>query len=152
MLKLNSLQLEPKRKKYEITFVENVFTTELSALPAKNTNDAKKQIKFKEELEKRKEVFFKSDFIQNFPIVIIFASDSKYIETYPGEVQNLFNVNFVREEIIEKHKLWLHSSKNEGKPKLLIHTRQLTNSISTGLIESLAKIIAKFINENEIVL
>ena len=52
-----------KKNKYEINFVENIFTTELSHLPAKNTNEAKSQENFEIELAKRKEDFFKSKFI-----------------------------------------------------------------------------------------
>lgn len=142
---------EPKKDKYEITFVENIFTTELSCLPAKNTSEAKKQANFKDELKKRKEKFFKSDFIQNFPVILIFASDNNYIETYTGEICELFNVKY--DGLFEydvKDKIWLHSSKIQNEPKLLIHTRQLTNRISKKLIENLAEIIVNFAKDNEI--
>lgn len=141
-----------KNDKYEITFVENVFTTELSNLHAPNSKEAKRQEKFSEELQLRKDDFFKSKFIQQFPIVIIFASDNKYIETYPGEVCDLFNVKF--DYLLNqnaKDKIWIHSeSENAKNPKLLIHTRQLTNRISSELIPNLSKLIVSFINENSI--
>ena len=136
-----------KKDKYEISFVENVFTTELSHLPAKNTNEAKSQENFEIELSKRKEDFFKSKFIDNFQIVLIFANDNKYIETYSGEVCDLFNVKFDRiYEYEGKDKIWLHYSDN----KLLLHTRQLTNSIGSELINTLAEIVAIYIKENGI--
>ena len=41
---LSNLEINfEKNDKYEISFVENIFTTELSNLHAPNTNDAKKQ-------------------------------------------------------------------------------------------------------------
>jgi hypothetical protein len=139
-----------KNDKYEITFIENIFTTELSNLPAKNTNQAKRQTNFSIELEKRKQSFFRSKFIQQFPITVIFATDNKYIETYPGEVCALFKVRFsVKHNYIGKDSIWIHySSDPENTPKLLIHTRQLTNSISKELTDNLAAIIMNFMREN----
>jgi|GEM_PF-833666 len=141
-----------RKDKYEITFVENVFTSELSNLPARNTRSAKKQPNFVAELSKRKLTFFKSEFIQSFPVIVIFATDNKYIETYPGEVCELFNVKFDKlYNYSGKDKIWLHSSSSpDNNPKLLIHTRQLTNSISKELIISISEIIAKFIQENSL--
>ena len=138
--------------KYEINFVENVFTTELSNLPAKNTISAKKQINFDTELSKRKQLFFKSDFIQQFPIIVIFANDNKYIETYSGEVCELFNVKFDKLcDYAGKDKIWLHSNLNpKEKPRFLIHTRQLTNSVSEELIICISDLISKFIIENSL--
>ncbi|UPQ78967.1 hypothetical protein M0M57_15275 [Flavobacterium azooxidireducens] len=141
-----------KEDKYEISFIENVFTTELSNLHAPNTKDAKKQEKFKEELKLRKADYFKSQFIQQFPVIIIFASDNEYIETYPGEVCELFNVKFNSlYDHNSKDKIWVHfENENEKKPKLLIHTRQLTNRITAELIPNICEIIVNFIRENSI--
>ncbi|MFH6998885.1 hypothetical protein ACHRVZ_13185 [Flavobacterium sp. FlaQc-57] len=150
---LSNLNLEnSKEDKYEINFVENIFTTELSNLHAPNTNDAKKQENFSNELKSRKDSFFRSKFIEQFPIIVIFASDNKYIETYPGEVCELFNVKFnnlYNENA--KDKIWIHSEiSKEKNPRLLIHTRQLTNSISKDLIPSICDLIIQFIKENSI--
>lgn len=145
-----------RRKDNKITFVENVFTTELSNLPAPNTNDAKNQKEFKPELEKRKKEFWDDDFIKRFSVVVILASDNKYIETYPGEVCKLFDVEFFEQRICAKSdKLWIHyavKGKNNGYPKLVIHTRQLTNGASNELIEEIGKLITDFINEHSIVI
>ena len=141
---------DSNKKNYEITFVENVFTTELSNLGAPTTNEAKQLAGFRFQLKKRKDVFWRSEFIQNFPIILITASDDKYIETYPGEVCELFNVNFQEQVICGKSdKMWIHYSKSD-KPKLLIHTRQLTNGASNDLLEKVSWKIAEFIKENSI--
>ncbi len=139
-----------KKDKYEISFIENVFTTELSNLHAPNTKDAKKQVKFGQELKLRKTEFFKSKFIEEFQIVIIFASDNKYIETYPGEICELFNVKFIElHNPNAKDKIWIHTKNETGKkPKLLIHTRQLTNRITTELIPTISEIVAEFMKTN----
>lgn len=141
-------------KDLRITFVENVFTTELSNLPSPNTNDAKRQKEFYSELKIRKDVFFNDKFINQFPIVIIFASDNKYIETYPGEVCEMFGVNYFESHVCSiSNKLWIHyavDEKNEVYPKLVIHTRQLTNGASLDLIKSIAELIRVFAEKHNI--
>jgi len=141
-----------KIDKYEISFIENVFTTELSNLHAPNTKDAKKQERFGQELKLRKIEFIKSKFIEEFQIVIIFASDNKYIETYPGEICELFNVKFIKlHNPNAKDKIWIHTENEAGKkPKLLIHTRQLTNRITTELIPNISEIVVEFMKTNSI--
>lgn len=152
LYKLDIKDQEPKKDKYEITFIENVFTTELSNLPAKKAKDAKRLEGFRDELKRRKHILFNSKFIESFQIIVIFANDSKYIETYPGEVCELFKVKFDNIHDYEgKDKIWIHHSINASEsPKLLIHTRQLTNSISKGLIDNISDIIADFVKKNAI--
>lgn len=138
-----------KKSHYEITFVEDVFTTELNNLHAARTSDAKRLDGFKENLSRRKKVFWKSEFIQQFPITVIFASDQKYLETYPGEVCELFNVRCLGQTKIGKSSYWLHHEvEGSSSPKLLIHTRQLTNGASNALIEALAGEVVKFIENH----
>lgn len=146
--KLNISQTN--NRKNEITFVENVFTTELSNLSAPTTKEAKEIDGFKIKLDKRKKDYFNSQFILNFPIVLIVASDNQYIETYEGEVRELFEVDFIKEINCGKsNKIWLHYSKN-NKPKMVIHTRQLTNGASNELLIKIADLITEFIIENSI--
>lgn len=141
-----------KKDKYEITFVENVFTTELSNLHAPNTKDAKKQDNFDTELNLRKRDFFDTKFVNEFQIVIIFASDNKYIETYSGEICKLFKVEFIKlHNTKAKDKIWIHKeNENTERPRLLIHTRQLTNRITSELIPNICEIVVDFIKENAI--
>lgn len=139
-----------KKDNKEITFVENVFTTELNNLHAPTTKEAKKRNDFTAKLEKRKNIVLKSDFIQNFPIVLILADDNDYIETYQGEVCETFGVKFIDKiEFNKNTNLWYHHSRNDN-PKLVIHTRQLTGAPHPKLIETIAKKIVEFINENDI--
>ncbi len=151
---IENLNLDKKylpQKEYEITFVENIFTTELSNLPAPTTKQAKEIECFNEKLDKRKNIYFKSSFIKQFPITVITASDNKYIETYSGEVCKIFEVDYDEKiEVGNTNKMWIHYSKNRENPRLLIHTRQLTNGASDALIERIAKIISDFITNNDI--
>lgn len=152
MSKIGNIDKNQRKDKYEITFLENLFTTEFSNLPAKTTTTAKKQNNFRTELKKRKQIFFNSKFIEQFPIIVIFANDNDYIETYSGEVCELFKVKFKQlYDYPGKDKIWIHSEFIPGeKPKLLIHTRQLTNSISKNLIDSISEVITNFIKANSL--
>lgn len=149
---LDKLKIEEKVRKedeYEITFVENIFTTELSNLPAPKTSEAKKQENFKAELKKRKAIFRESEFMRQFPIVIIVALDNKYIETYSGEVCELFGVQFSHQfTCVSSDKCWIHYSEehtNSVFPKMVIHTRQLTNGASNELLNKIAEEVKEFI-------
>lgn len=148
---LKNQEIKGKSEPYEITFVENIFTTELSNLAAPNTREAKKNIDFTEALKHRKEHFWESDFIKQFPIVIIFASDNRYIETKPGEVCELFGVDFQEPvKFAKSDKYWVHYAKKDKHkvyPKLVIHTRQLTNGASNELIELLAHEVKSFVKK-----
>lgn len=152
----DKLQIEDGIKKdnpYEITFVEEIFTTELSNLPAPTTREAKGNANFGDNLKKRKDEFWKSDFIRRFPIVLIAALDNKYIETYSGEVCELFEVEFAKHELTEKSEnIWIHyaTDKNIVSPKLVLHTRQLTNGASNNLLYKIADIIKDFVIKNSI--
>ncbi len=150
---LDNNNIKAKDEDYEITFVENVFTSELSNLAAPNTRDAKKNKEFSSALKERKESFWKNEFIKQFPIVFIFASDNKYIETYQGEVCELFDVKFYEQRTAKQDKYWIHYAEegmHQVYPKLLIHTRQLTNGASNDLINDLAEVAKQFIKEHSI--
>lgn len=153
MIAKNNSEINPD---YYIDFVANVFTTELSNIPYPKTNDAKKDINFKKELKERKEEFWKTDFIREFPIVIITALDKNYISNHgegeEREIDAIFKVAFEKEISCSNSndKFWIHYSTIENKPKLVIHTRQLTNGASVELLELIAKEVKEFISENSI--
>lgn len=72
--------------------------------------------------------------------------------TYPGEVCELFNVKFIKlHDSKAKDKIWIHMQNESGtKPKLLIHTRQLTNRITAELIPNISEIVGEFMKTNSI--
>ena len=142
-----------QNSKYEITFVEDVFTTEFSQLPAPNSKLAKSHPEFKSQLEKRKESFFKSDFIREFQIVLIFNPDNDYIETYDGEVEHLFGVSFDKLLFENKTKIYINKGTTpNGKPKIVIHTWQLANFYGSidSFIERLSQLVVEFLENNGI--
>ena len=117
----------------------------MSEIPQKNTRNASKNIEFKPKLIKRKIDFFKSKFIQDFPVIVLACSN--YIT--PTEIYEIFDVAF---EIGGKYPdddstsmqshFWIHYNKDKNnKPKLVIHTRQLSVDVSNELLKEMGKVI-----------
>lgn len=115
-----------------LNFQEDFFITEMSILPSKTTRDAQKKTNFVRQLQIRKETFFKSDFIQNFPVVILACSN--YISG--EEIENIFSVKFTEQHGTGTQKFWIHL--NSDKTKIVIHTRQLSANVSNNLLERIA--------------
>lgn len=132
---------EPKNEipKYEHNFQLNMFLTEMSVAPAKRTDEAQKRKMFKQDLKYRKENFFKSKFIQTFPIVVLACSN--YING--KEIEEIFNVKFKEQKGIGKQLFWTHY--NENRTKLVIHTRQLSANVSNLLLEEIGNEIKEFL-------
>lgn len=156
----NQINIENSKPKdlYEITFIEYIFTTELSNLHANSSKLALKNADFNSNLAERKKIFWKSNFIQNFDIVVIFASDRRYIEKWKGEVQSLFDVVYddeiqIKSEKGSVQKIWVHYSNpndNRHPPKLVLHTRQLTNGCLNILIDKVADLITEHVKKYNI--
>lgn len=138
--KLNNWVFD-KKNNNEINFQEDFFITEMSVLPSKTTSKAQKMSNFKDELKKRKESFLSSDFIQDFPIVILACGN--YISG--EEITKIFKVNFIEEKGNVRQKFWTHW--NDEKTKLVIHTRQLSANVSNELLLGIASEIKKNLNK-----
>lgn len=125
---------EDKKNSLNATFLKDVFTTEMSNLPAKTTNSAKKNPLFLEELKNRKNGFFKTDFIQNFPIVVLACSDYIVNNEKNREIDDIFGVKFSGEFKEYSKGNWFFNHYNEDKTKLVIHTRQLSSNVNNELL------------------
>lgn len=136
--KLNDYIFDKNQNK-EINFQEEFFITEMSVLPAKTTGKAQKKADFNEKLQERKESFFNSDFIQDFPIVILACGN--YI--IGSEITKTFNVHFTEEKGTDRQKYWIHW--NSDKTKLVIHTRQLSANVSDDLLLGIANEVKKLL-------
>lgn len=125
---------DKKQQNTFATFLKEVFTTEMSNLPAKTTDKAKKNPFFKSELQKRKENFFKSDFIRTFPVVVLACSD--YIENNDKkrEIDEIFEVEFKGEFKEYSKGNWFFIHYNTDETKIVIHTRQLSSNVNNELL------------------
>jgi|SRR5690554_256938 len=125
---------------YYIDFLENVFTTEINDSPNKNTNTANKY-----SLNERKLLLKKSDFIQNFPVVVLACSDYIKNNDKIREIDKTFGVHYKDEyeKKVYTKSNWFYSHYNDDKTKLVIHTRQLSANVKTELLEDIGELIRK---------
>jgi hypothetical protein len=138
-----------KKLENEINFVERIFATEMNVIRKKTTKEAQKESEFREKLQKRKNTFFKSDFIQQFPVVVLACSN--YITNYGElrEIDDIFNVEYVQTHSTENAKRQYHfyTHYNKDKSKLVIHTRQLSGDVPNELLEMMGNIIRNFVSK-----
>lgn len=136
----------------KIDFEEKIFTTEMNDNPAKNNAEAQKREDFEINLQNRKKTFINSEFIKNFPIVVLACSH--YIS--PNEFCEIFEVEFHPlgrkypnddSNAMTNH-YWTHYNKKESDPKLVIHTQQLSGHISNDLLKQMGKDIRDFLQTN----
>lgn len=130
-----------------------IFSTEMNIGVSKRNSEASRNPNFKENLEKRKGVFLKSEFIQQFPITILACS--RYFKTTNeiNEIRDIFGVDFIGEregKFTYSKGNWFAIYKNIGKTKLVIHTRQLSGNIDDQLIKDIGNVIRNFLQENNI--
>lgn len=133
-----------------INFEERIFTTEMSDNPSKRTSDARKKEDFKTHLQTRKNTFFKQNFIQDFPVVVLACSD--YIQNNDNirEIDDIFNVTYVGNETGKYTNYskgnWFYLHYNEDKTKLVIHTRQLSTNVDNQMLLDMGKIIRQHLD------
>lgn len=132
---------EKEKDSKHATFLKKVFTTEMSTLPSKTTGSAKKNPFFKDELKKRKSTFFKSDFIQSFPVVVLACSDYITNNDDIREIDNIFGVKFSGEFKEYSKGNWFFTHYDANKKKLVIHTRQLSANVNNDLLSDMGQII-----------
>ncbi len=136
-------------------FLDHCFITEVSQLQLPNSsylkkNDISDDIRRKS-VEKRAQLF-QQPFFRRFPIVII-ASGPDYLNIgkygYDFDIEREFNVKYHGQtvEVIEEgyKKRWYNiHTENEGEPRIVIHTRQLsTRGESASSLDLLMEKIAE---------
>lgn len=128
-----------------VTFLEKMFTTEINDSPSFRTSIADKS-----EMDERKKIFKESDFIQNFPVIILACSDYIQNSETMREIDYLFNVTYDGDDkngkfFFTPHN-WFYTHHNLDRSKLVIHTRQLSANVRTDMLEEMAKVIRKHLN------
>jgi hypothetical protein len=142
--KLTDRIFEKEGKPYHIDFLENIFTTEINDAPSKNTSKADKS-----KLNERKLLFKESDFIQNFPVIVLACSN--YIKNNSGlrEIDEIFGVKYEDEfprKVYNKTN-WFFSHFNENRTKMVIHTRQLSSDVKTDLLNDMGDVIREHLKK-----
>ena len=125
----------------KINFQKEFFITELSDYPTKESyNDKEVEALRQQSIEERKPLFA-LPFFKDFPIVIVAAGD--YPSRYQIDLEKTFDVVYKEEIEVRKDRYFLHFSKDNKR--ILIHTRQLSNSVSDELIAAIASEAKKFL-------
>ena len=126
----------------KINFQKEFFITELSDYPTKESyKDNEIEALRKQSIEERKPLFA-LPFFKEFPIVIVAAGD--YPEKYNFDMQQTFDVQW-EGKTIEVGKYWYNLHFSKDNKRILIHTRQLSNSFSGELIVAIANEAKKFL-------
>lgn len=125
-------------KEKEFNFHNEFFLTEMNNSPAKFTKDADRR-----GIPNRKQYFKESAFFQSFPVVVLACSN--YING--DEIKDIFKVSFDRQCGKGKQLFWTHY--NSDRPKLVIHTRQLSTNVSNDLLIEIANEISRFLKLRE---
>ena len=125
----------------KINFQKEFFITEFSDYPTKESykNEDIEALR-KQSIEERKPLFA-MPFFKEFPIVIVAAGD--YPSRYHINLEQTFDVVFQKEIKVGRDRYFLHFSKDNKR--ILIHTRQLSNSFSRELIPAIVKEAKKFL-------
>ncbi len=136
-------RIHDKKENQNINFHEDVFITEVNPNPSPKTKDAEIDI---EKLQKRKKIFFSSDFINDFPVVIIagvgYFNTNKITPDDLNEIERLFNVKFHEKKLAEEkatQPYWMHW--NEDQSRLLINTYQLSMLVTDTLLDEVSQLI-----------
>jgi len=125
----------------KINFQKEFFITEFSDYPTKESyNDKEIEALRQQSIEERKPLF-ELPFFKDFPIVIVAAGDYPYL--YHIDLEKTFDVIFKKEIKVGRDRYFLHFSKDNKR--ILIHTRQLSNSFSGELIVAIANEAKKFL-------
>jgi len=131
----------------EFDFKEGFFTTEMNINRAKRTRGVST-----EGMEDRKKTFFRHEFIQQFPVVVLACGNYIKNNDKVREIDDIFGVTF-RNEVIarqtekKKYSFWIH--RNADKSKLVIHTRQLSSDVPNELLKQIAMVISEFLQSEK---
>ena len=126
----------------KINFQKEFFITELSDYPTKESYNDKEIEAFRQQSIEERKSLFALPFFKDFPIVIVAAGD--YPIKYKFDMQQTFDVQW-EGKTIQVGKYWYNLHFSKDNKRILIHTRQLSNSVSDELIAAIASEAKKFL-------
>lgn len=131
----------------QLDFLENVFTTEMNPNRAEQTKGVCTC-----GMQERKDNFFTSDFIQQFPIVILACGYDYIINCDDNrEIDMMFGVEYVQlpndgKNKIDGQNFYAHYNNDKTRPRLVINTQQLSGRINNDLFVAIADLCRPFYN------
>ena len=115
------------------TFHQYAFITEFNDLPSKKSK--RKDPEVQQRITHRCKNVLNHPFYKSFPIVI--AACGHYVKDYNINLEDIFNQKYIEPESVKiKTGEWININRKDNR--ILIHTRQLSNSFSPELIKCIA--------------
>lgn len=131
-------------KQSNINFQKECFITELNDVPSGKSYNFLELKKLRIDSINRRKELFKTSFFESFPITII--ASGHYPRDYNFDIEDVFKVTFCGKTTVVG-KSWYNLHYSTDKKRLLIHTRQLSTSVGTDLIEALSNEIRDFLKK-----
>lgn len=132
------------KKEEKINFQKEFFNTELNDLPAKKDYNLQRLKELKKGFIEDRKDLFQLPFFKSFPVVII--ASGHYSRDYNFDLEKIFEVEWSKETIVVG-KSWYNLHKSTDGKRLLIHTRQLSTSVTTDLINALSNEVKAFLKK-----
>ena len=127
----------------KINFQKEFFITELSDYPTKESYKDKEIEALRQQSIEERKPLFALPFFKEFPVVIVAAGH--YPKRYKFDMQQIFDVQWEGKPIKVGEKYWYNLHFSKDNKRILIHTRQLSNSFSGELIVAIANEAKKFL-------
>lgn len=125
-----------------INFHENIFTTEANSAPSRKTENADTR-----SVGNRKDFIRNSEFFQDFQVVIIDGVGYFGITESLNEIEDIFDVTFLKNIGTKSQPIWIHKGNNSSK--LLINTFQLGGHVSDDRLMKIGQFIKLFLEDED---
>lgn len=120
-------------------FLDYCFISELSQINLPNSNHLGINDLTRESVKKR-ELLFKQNFFQKFPIIIMPCGH--YPRDFDFSIEDIFDVKWTGETTVLSKGNWYNV--HYGKDKILIHTRQVSMGVTKQLILEIADLCIEY--------
>jgi len=124
-------ELVEEKKTIYNSFFKKSFITEINHRPSLTQSG--------NERDPLREKFLQNDYYKRFKVIILAIGD--YLRQ--NEVEEKFNVNFIRNESEPRKKLVIY--KNDNQKMILLHTRQLSNDVSNNYLDKIKNLVKPYI-------
>lgn len=123
------------KKEDYINFQKEFFITELNDLIAEKDFKFNRLAELKSGFINQRAELLSLPFFKTFPVVVI--ASGHYSKEFQFDIEKTFKVNYVGEPVFIG-KSWYNIHYSENKDRIVLHTRQLSTSVTNELIDALS--------------
>lgn len=123
------------KKEDHINFQKEFFITELNDLVAEKDFKFKRLTELKKQFITQRAKLLSLPFFKSFPVVVI--ASGHYSKDFQFDIEKTFEVTYVGEPVFVG-KSWYNMHYSEGGKRIVIHTRQLSTSVTNELINAIS--------------